>query len=132
MKKSAKQSSDKSIISNVSALKQETSQKETVLVKKKTPEEKKEEHKQSIIKTVVASILGIFSGIFANVYFGTGIGTKWYAALAIIGILAYYIQRFAIFPALKINTKEFGFKDWFYVEFLIIDFCIVTWTLLLN
>jgi len=37
-----------------------------------------------------------------------------------------------IFPLIKINTKEFGFKDWFYVEFIVIDFCLVTWTLLLN
>jgi hypothetical protein len=60
-----------------------------------------------------------------------GTETKWYAILTIVAILAYYAQRL-IYPAIKINTKEFGFKDWFYVEFLVVDFCLVTWTLLLN
>lgn len=134
MKKPAKQSSYKLKSSNPDVLtsKQKSNVQESILVTKKSPQERKEAHRQGIIKTAVASILGIVSGIVANMYFGAGIDTKWYAALAIIAILSYYIQRFVIFPALKINTKEFGFKDWFYVEFLIIDFCIITWTLLLN
>jgi hypothetical protein len=46
--------------------------------------------------------------------YGMGTETKWYAILTIVAILAYYAQRL-IYPAIKINTKEFGFKDWFYV-----------------
>lgn len=86
---------------------------------------------QGIIKTAVASILGIIAGILANMQYGMGTETKWYAVITIVAILAYYAQRL-IYPAIKISTKEFGFKDWFYVEFLVVDFCLVTWTLLLN
>jgi len=34
--------------------------------------------------------------------------------------------------AIGIDVKEFGNKDWFYVEFITIDFWLVVWTLLLN
>jgi hypothetical protein len=30
------------------------------------------------------------------------------------------------------SGKEFKFKDWFYVEFIVVDFFLVVWTLLLN
>ena len=101
------------------------------VIKQKTPEERKAAHVQGIIKTAVAAFLGRFAGIAASMYFGDGTGTKWYAVLVIVGVLAYYAQRL-IYPAIRINTKEFGAKDWIYVEFIVIDFCLVTWTLLLN
>ncbi|WP_406656132.1 hypothetical protein V7O62_09740 [Methanolobus sp. ZRKC2] len=104
---------------------------EKVAYKPKTPEERKKAHVEGIIKTAVASILGIIAGILANIVYGVGTDTLWYAVLVIVAGFAYYIQR-VIFPLIKINTKEFGFKDWFYVEFIVIDFCLVTWTLLLN
>ncbi len=101
------------------------------LIREKTPEERKKAHIQSIIKTAVAAFLGILAGFIAFFRLDAGLETKWYAILVIVAILAYYAQRI-IYPAIKINTKEFGFKDWFYVEFIVIDFCLVTWTLLLN
>lgn len=55
----------------------------------------------------------------------------WYAILMIVIGITYYVQKL-IYPSLKINVKEFKFKDWFYVEFMVIDFFLVTWTLLLN
>lgn len=97
----------------------------------KTPEERKQAHIEGIIKTAVASVIGIIAGILAYSQFGAGDEVRWYAVIVVVVALAYYAQRL-IFPIIKINTKEFGFKDWFYVEFLVIDFCLVTWTLLLN
>ncbi len=108
-----------------------TKSKGIITVKEKTPEERKQNHIDGIIKTAVASIIGIVAGIVSFKQFGTAEDTTWYAILTIVAVLAYYAQRI-IFPAIKINSKEFGFKDWFYVEFLVIDFCLVTWTLLLN
>ena len=108
-----------------------TKSKGIITVKEKTPEERKQNHIDGIIKTVVASVIGIVAGFISFKQFGTAEDTTWYAILTIVAVLAYYAQRI-IFPAIKINSKEFGFKDWFYVEFLVIDFCLVTWTLLLN
>ncbi|WP_292462847.1 hypothetical protein [Methanolobus sp.] len=99
--------------------------------KVKTPEERKQAHIEGIIKTAVASIIGVIAGLLAYIQFGVGDEIRWYAVLIIVVALAYYAQKL-IFPLIKIDTKEFGFKDWFFVEFLVIDFCLVTWTLLLN
>ena len=105
--------------------------KSIITVKEKTPEERKQNHIEGIVKTAVASVIGIVAGFISFNQFGTAEDTTWYAILTIVAVLAYYAQRI-IFPAIKINSKEFGFKDWFYVEFLVIDFYLVTWTLLLN
>ena len=118
---------DTSVDANVDA----KTEKGIIKIKEKTPEERKQNHIQGIIKTAVASIIGIIGGIMAHNQFGTAEDVRWYAVLTIVAVLAYYAQRL-IYPSLKISTKEFGFKDWFYVEFLVIDFCLVTWTLLLN
>ena len=101
------------------------------VIKVKTPEERKQAHIEGIIKTAVASIIGVIAGLLAYIQFGVGDEIRWYAVLIIVVALAYYAQKL-IFPLIKIDTKEFGFKDWFFVEFLVIDFCLVTWTLLLN
>ena len=108
-----------------------TKSKGIITVKEKTPEERRKNHIEGIIKTAVASLIGIGAGIISFNQFGTAEDTTWYAILTIVAVLAYYAQRL-IYPAIKIDTKEFGFKGWFYVEFLVIDFCLVTWTLLLN
>lgn len=99
--------------------------------KVKTPEERKQAHIEGIIKTAVASVIGVIAGILSYSQFGIGDEVRWYAVIIIVVALAYYALRL-LFPLIRINTKEFGFKDWFYVEFLVVDFCLVTWTLLLN
>ncbi len=101
--------------------------------KSKTPEEKKQVHIEGILKTAVASAIGIIAGIAVFMQLGVGDApeVKWYAILIIVAALSYYAMRL-LFPLIKINPKDFGFKDWFYVEFIVIDFCMVTWTLLLN
>lgn len=101
------------------------------LIKERTPEEKQKEHKEGIIKTIVAAALGIIAGILCFNLYGAGEDRIWYAVLTIVIGLTYFIQKL-IYPQLKINTKEFKFKDWFYVEFIVLDFFLVIWTLLLN
>lgn len=100
-------------------------------IKEMTPEEKQKAHREGIIKTIVSSILGILAGVIMFAQYGTGEDRMWYALLMIVIAVTYYAQKL-IYPQLKINVKEFKFKDWFYVEFIVIDFFLVTWTLLLN
>ena len=128
MKKPAKKASKKQEKKMAESAEVKT---EPVPIKEKTPEERKLVYTQGITKTVVASFIGIIAGFIAVSQFGTAEDNVWFEVLIIIGALSYYAQRL-IYPSLKINTKEFGFKDWFYVEFLVIDFCLVTWTFLLN
>ena len=96
-----------------------------------TPEEKQKAHREGIIKTIVSSILGILAGVIMFAQYGTGTERIWYVILMIVIGVTYYAQKL-IYPQLKIDVKEFKFKDWFYVEFIVIDFFLVTWTLLLN
>ncbi|MDD4247931.1 MAG: hypothetical protein PHT13_02270 [Methanosarcina sp.] len=102
-----------------------------ILIKQKTPEEKQKAHKEGIIKTIVSSILGIISGVVMFSQYGAGEDRIWYAILAIVIGITYYVQRI-LYPMIKIDVKEFKAKDWFYVEFIVVDFFLVTWTLLLN
>ncbi len=96
-----------------------------------TPEEKQKAHREGIIKTIVSAVLGILAGFIMFNQYETGEDRIWYVILMIVIGITYYVQKLIYIP-LKINTKEFKFKDWFYVEFIVIDFFLVTWTLLLN
>jgi hypothetical protein len=101
------------------------------LIKERTPEEKQKEHREGIIKTIVAAVLGTIAGILCFNQYGAGEDRIWYAVLMIVIGFTYFIQKF-LYPQLKIDVKEFKFKDWFYVEFIVVDFFLVVWTLLLN
>jgi hypothetical protein len=107
-------------------------QEKKAIVKEKTPAEKQKEYKEGIIKTVVATALGIIAGLLAYSAYGTGEAKVWYLVLFIVIGSTYFLQKYLIFPQLKIDAKEFKLKDWFFVEFIIIDLFLVTWTLLLN
>ena len=102
-----------------------------IIAKQKTPEEKQKAHKEGIIKTIVSSILGIIAGVVMFSQYGAGEDRIWYAILAIVIGITYYVQRI-VYPMIKIDVKEFKAKDWLFVEFIVVDFCLVTWTLLLN
>ena len=104
-----------------SVAKVETPEKKS-FIKERTPEEKQKEHRDGIIKTIVAAVLGTIAGVICFRLYGTGEDRQWYAILMIV----------IIYPQINIDIKEFKFKDWFYVEFIILDFFLVTWTLLLN
>jgi sorbitol-specific phosphotransferase system component IIBC len=101
------------------------------LIKERTPEEKQKEHRDGIVKTIVAAALGTIAGVLYFRLYGAGEDTIWYAVLMIVIGFTYFIQKF-LYPQLKINVKEFKLKDWFYVEFIVLDFFLVVWTLLLN
>ena len=101
------------------------------LIKERTHEEKHKEYIDGIIKAVVAAVLGTIAGVIYFRLYGVGEDNIWYAVLMIVIGFTYFIQKF-LYPQLKINVKEFKLKDWFFVEFIIVDFFLVVWTLLLN
>ena len=97
----------------------------------KTPVEKKKDYKDGIIKTIVPALIGTIAGIFCFFQLGSGTEFPWLSVMLFLIIFSYYAQRL-VYPAIGIDVKEFGNKDWFYVEFITIDFWLVVWTLLLN
>jgi hypothetical protein len=101
------------------------------LSQQKTSEEKQKAYREGIIKTIIATILGILAGIVMFIQYGAGEDRIWYVILMIVIGITYYVQKLIYIP-LKINSKEFKLKDWLYVEFIVVDFFLVTWTLLLN
>ncbi|MBW6516941.1 MAG: hypothetical protein K0A89_00340 [ANME-2 cluster archaeon] len=97
----------------------------------KTPEEKQKLHKLGIIKTVVPALIGALAGFISFFNMGDGTEYPWLSIILFVAIFSYYAQRI-IYPILGLDMKEFGKKDWFYVEFMTIIFWLVVWTLLLN
>ncbi|HWQ19158.1 MAG TPA: hypothetical protein VN455_05215 [Methanotrichaceae archaeon] len=103
------------------------------LPRKKTPAEKRQARIDGIKKTMYASLLGVLAGFVC--FFTLGMGTTttipWHFVLIVLVLVTYYIQKFT-YSFMGIDAAKFGGKDWFYVEFLVIDLWLVTWTLLLN
>lgn len=97
----------------------------------KTPEENKKNYKDGIIKTIVPAFIGTAAGFFCFFQLGSGTNIPWLSVMLFVIIFSYYAQRLG-YPVIGIDVKEFGNKDWFYVEFITIDFWLVVWTLLLN
>ncbi len=97
------------------------------------PVDKEKERVEGIKKTVIPGIIGTIAGIilFAVINDGSEYSNLWFSILFILLALAFYAQRL-IFPGFGINVRSFGKKDWFYVEFIVLDFCLVSWTILLN
>jgi hypothetical protein len=100
-------------------------------VVEKTPEEKKKNYIDGIIKTIVPALIGTFAGFFCFYQLKDGTEFPWISIMLLVIIFSYYAQRI-IYPLIKIEVKEFGTKDWLYVEFITVDFWLVVWTLLLN
>jgi hypothetical protein len=109
--------------------------------KPKNAAERKKDRIDGIIKTVYPSILGTLAG-FACYHIAIGIGDPWslyfmgtelpwYNAMLLVIAVTYFIQKLT-YPFLKINAAEFHLKDWLYVEFMVVDLWLVTWTFLLN
>lgn len=101
-----------------------------------TADEKKRMYKESLIRTAVATIFGIVCGIAGYLLLGGATPEEtrlpWFIVLMLILIFTYYLQRRLIFPMLKIDMKLLDWKSWFGIEFLVLVYCIVTWTILLN
>lgn len=100
-------------------------------VVEKTSEEKKKNHIDGIIKTIVPALIGTLAGFFCYSQLKDGTQFPWLSILLLVIIFSYYAQRL-LYPLIRIDVKEFGNKDWLYVEFITVDFWLVVWTLLLN
>ncbi len=96
-----------------------------------TPDERKRLLIEGIKKTMVPAFIGAaFALLFFSV-FGDAKGISWFSVILLVVLISYYIQR-VLYPLISVRVKEFGAKDWLYVEFLVVIFVLVFWTLLLN
>jgi Flp pilus assembly protein TadB len=99
--------------------------------KQKSAAERRKDRIDGIIKTVFPSVLGVLAG-FVCFYGGSAVSQlPWHFVLLVLILATYVIQKLA-YPFLRIDIADFQGKDWFYVEFMVIDLWLVTWTLLLN
>jgi len=97
----------------------------------KSAAERRKDRIDGIVKTVYPSILGTMAG-FACYYSGESIAPyPWHFVMMSVILLTYVIQMYT-YRFLNIDAASFKTKDWFYVEFMVVDFWLVTWTLLLN
>jgi hypothetical protein len=100
-------------------------------VKPKSAAERRKDRIDGIVKTVYPSVLGTAAG-FACYYTGAALDRyPWHFVMLSVILLTYIIQKYT-YTFLKIDAASFKTKDWFYVEFMVVDFWLVTWTLLLN
>jgi hypothetical protein len=101
------------------------------IVKPKSAAERRKDRIDGIIKTVYPSILGTAAG-FACYYTPEAIAPyPWHFVMLSIILLTSLIQKYT-YTFLNIDATSFKTKDWFYVEFMVVDLWLVTWTLLLN
>ena len=97
-----------------------------------TPEEKKRMYKESLIRTMSAALFGILCGVICYVVLGTATDKFWFFVLLAVMVFPYYIQKRLVFPLLRIDMKLMDWKSWFGIQFLVLIYCLVTWTILLN
>ena len=97
-----------------------------------TPDEKKRMYRESLLRTVIAAVFGIICGVICYFALGSAVDRFWLVILLVIMALTYYIQRRLVFPALKMDMALLNWKDWFGIQFLVLIYCLVTWTILLN
>lgn len=96
-----------------------------------TPDERRRILIEGIKKTVLPAFISAAFALMFFVKFGDAKDVPWFSILLLVVLLSYYIQRF-LYPLIGVRVKEFETKDWLYVEFLIIIYLLVFWTLLLN
>ncbi len=104
---------------------------ETAPVKSMTPDERKRILTEGIKKTVLPAFISAAFALAFFLKFGDAAEVSSFSILLLVLLLSYYLQR-AIYPLIGVRVKEFETKDWLYVEFLIIIYLLVFWTLLLN
>ena len=96
-----------------------------------TPDERKRLLIEGIKKTIAPAFISMFFALLFYFQFGYARDISWFSVFLLVLLISYYIQRLA-YPAIGIKVKEFEIKDWLYVEFLIVIYFWVFWTLLLN
>ncbi len=105
--------------------------KDEFVVKSLTPEERSRQLVEGIKKTVVPAFIGFAFALLFLWMQDRISGKPWFSILLLVGLFSYGIQKLT-YPLLGVRVKEFGAKDWLYVEFLTIVYLLVFWTLLLN
>jgi hypothetical protein len=100
-------------------------------VKPKSAAERRKDRIDGIIKTVYPSILGAAAGFACYHAAGAIAPYPWHFMILSIILVTYFIQKYT-YSFMKIDATSFKTKDWFYVEFMVVDLWLVTWTLLLN
>ena len=106
--------------------------------KPKSAADRRKDRIDGITKTIYSAALGVIAG-FACYFLAGAVGTNnwqigvlpWHFVLISVVLVTSLIQRFT-YPFLKIDAASFQTKDWLYVEFIVVDLWLVTWTLLLN
>ena len=99
--------------------------------------DRKKDRRDGIVKTVFAAALGVLAGFGCYYIASTGefpwqIGEyPWHFILLSVVLVTSLVQRVA-YPLLRIDAAGFKTKDWLYVEFIVVDLWLVTWTILLN
>lgn len=101
------------------------------VVKAITPDERKRLLIEGIKKTVLPAFISAGFAVLFFLRFKDATGGIWLSIILLVALLSYYIQRL-LYPIIGVRVKEFEAKDWLYVEFLIVIYLLVFWTLLLN
>ncbi len=97
----------------------------------KTPQEKKRLLIEGIKKTVAPAFISLLFAFLFKYKFGDASGIAWFSVFLLVILVSYYIQKLA-YPTIGVQVKDFETKDWLYVEFLVVIYFWVFWTLLLN
>ena len=97
----------------------------------KTPAERKRLLIEGIKKTIAPAFISVFFALLFFYKFGDASDISWFSVILLVLLVSYYIQKLS-YPAIGVRVNEFETKDWLYVEFLIIIYFWVFWTLLLN
>ena len=98
-------------------------------IKTPTKEERIAFHIRGVKMVIIPSLLGALAGLLSNLFFYNNEPIRIYSLIVLV--LAIYVQKF-LFPVLGVDSKRFGFKDWFFLSFMTFCFWFVAWTLLLN
>lgn len=112
-------------------LKRETKKETEPAVKIITSEERRRILIEGIKKTVLPAFISAVFAVIFFLKFGYAKDVSWFSIFLLVLLLSYYIQ-IGIYPLIGVRVKEFEIKDWLYVEFMIIIYFMIFWTLLLN
>jgi hypothetical protein len=129
--KKAGNKDDRRLAAAISEKSSEKTAKQPPKAKITSAAERRKNRIDGIIKTVYPSVLGGAAG-FACYYAGEALAPyPWHFVMLSIILVTFLIQKHT-YNFLNIDADGFKTKDWFYVEFMVVDLWLVTWTLLLN
>ena len=98
-------------------------------IKTPTRDERIDFHYRGIKMVLVSSLMGVLAGLLSYLFFYNVDPVRNFSFVVLA--IAIYLQKF-IFPPLGIESKPFGFKDWFFLGFMTFCYWFITWTVLLN